>query len=203
MRSPIGRAIIAGLVLMAWLPQPRPGLTGCRGRHANAHRGRQRQLPARRLRSRAPVVLKKALANWPRRPRPTTLSATTFLKRSPPFAPRRGEFADADNYRKLAINWRQNTLGQTIPRSPTTFCCPRLFLPRHAGLQPGHRILNRVLAMHVPALGYDSTAVRTISAWAQVEMDRKRLPMAASSLNAALAIRRSWPDRWTSRWSRT
>jgi len=58
--------------------------------------------------------------------------------------------------------------------------------------------------MHVPALGYDSTAVATISAaWLRVENDRKRLPMAAARSTAALAIRKKLAGPLTSRWSRT
>jgi tetratricopeptide (TPR) repeat protein len=189
MRSPIGRAIIAGLVLMACFlsragAQPDAAADmqtlieagNASYLHADYEAGRQSFEKAWQLAQETP---------------PDNPVRYDILKRLASIRAAAGEFADADNYLQLAINWRQNTLGQDDPKIADDLLLSAAFC---RGMQDYNRaiaILNRVLAMHVPALGYDSTAVADdFSRMAQVEMDRKRLPMAASSLNAALAIRK-------------
>ena len=102
-----------------------------------------------------------------------------------------GEFAEADNYLQLAIHWREITLGENDPKIADDLLVSAALCRGMKDYDRATTILNRVLAMHVPRLGYESTAVADdFSRMAQIDMDRKRLPMAASSLNAALAIRK-------------
>jgi len=189
MRSPIGRAIIAGLVLMACFLSRAAAQQDAAADiktlieagdasylHADYEAGRQSFEKAWQLAQDTP---------------PDNSVRYDILKRLASIRAAAGEFADADNYLQLAIDWRQNTLGQDDPKIADDLLLSAAFC---RGMQDYNRataILNRVLALHVPALGYDSTAVADdFSRMAQVEMDRKRLPMAASSLNAALAIRK-------------
>jgi tetratricopeptide (TPR) repeat protein len=189
MRSPIGRAIIAGLVLMACFLSRAGAQQDAAADiktlieagdasylHADYEAGRHSFEKAWQLAQETP---------------PDNPVRYDILKRLASIRAAAGEFADADSYLQLAINWRQNTLGQDDPKIADDLLLSAAFC---RGMQDYNRattILNRVLAMHVPALGYDSIAVADdFSRMAQVEIDRKRLPMAASSLNAALAIRK-------------
>jgi len=114
-----------------------------------------------------------------------------ILKRLASVRAAAGEFADADSYLQLAINWRENTLGQNDPKIADDLLVSAALCRGMKDYDRAATTLNRVLAMHVTALGYDSTAVADdFSRMAQIEMERKRLPMAASSLNAALTIRK-------------
>jgi len=102
-----------------------------------------------------------------------------------------GEFAEADGYLQLAVHWRESTLGANDPKIADDLVVSAALYRGMKDYERATATLNRVLALHVPAVGYESTAVADdFSRMAQIDMDRKRLPMAASSLNAALAIRR-------------
>jgi tetratricopeptide (TPR) repeat protein len=114
-----------------------------------------------------------------------------ILKRLASIRAAAGEFADADNYLQLAIHWRENTLGQNDPKIADDLLVSAALCRSMKNYDRADAILNRVLAMHGRAFGFDSTAVADdFSRMAQIDMDRKDLPMAASSLNAALTIRK-------------
>lgn len=114
-----------------------------------------------------------------------------ILKRLANIRAAAGEFADADNYLQLAIDWRENTLGQNDPKIADDLLVSGALCRNMKNYDRADAILNRVLAMHVRAVGYDSTAVADdLSRLAQIDLDKKDLPMAAISLNAALTIRK-------------
>ena len=189
MWTPVGRAAIAGLVLLACFPgraadrqddgaaeMQKPIEAGDAGYlRGDYEAGRQAFEEAWKL-------AQETLPDNPIR--------YDILKRLASVRAAAGEFADADNYLQRAIGWRETTLGENDPKIAGDLLVSADLYRGMKDYDRATAILNRVLAMHVPALGYDSTAVADdFSRMAQVEMDRKRLPMAASSLNAALAIR--------------
>jgi tetratricopeptide (TPR) repeat protein len=114
-----------------------------------------------------------------------------ILKRLASVRAAAGEFADADNYLRLAIDWRENTPGQNDSKIAGDLLLSAALCRNMKNYDRADAILNRVLAIHVLAFGFDSTAVADdYSRMAQIDMDKKDLPMAASSLNAALTIRK-------------
>jgi len=107
-----------------------------------------------------------------------------------------GGVREADGYLQLAVHWREsNARWRTIPKSPTIWWCPRALYrgmkttsgppPRSTACWPCTCL--RWLREHRRADDF--------SRMAQIDMDRKRLPMAASSLNAAVGNSQEagWP----------
>jgi tetratricopeptide (TPR) repeat protein len=186
---PVGRAIIAGLVLLAGFlsraadRQDSAGEmqslieTGDAGYlRGDYEAGRQAFEKAWQLAQETP---------------PDTPVRYDVLKRLASIRAAQGEFAEADNYLQSAIDWRENTLGQNDPRIADDLLVSVGLCRGMKDYDRAAATMNRVLAIHVPAFGYDSTAVADdFSRMAQIDLERKRLPMAASSLNAALAIRK-------------
>jgi tetratricopeptide (TPR) repeat protein len=108
-----------------------------------------------------------------------------------------GEFADADNYLLMAINWRETVLGPDDPKINDDLL---LSVALCRGLKQFDRasaVLARVLAAHVRTLGFDNAAVADdFTRMALISMDRANpadpapeLQNAATSLNSALDIR--------------
>jgi tetratricopeptide (TPR) repeat protein len=189
MRSPIGRAILAGLVLVTCLLSHAAAQQDSAGEmqrlieagdasylRGDYEAGRQAFEQAWQLAQETPAD------NPVRYDIPKRLASVRAAA---------GEFAEADNYMQLAIHWRENALGENNPKIADDLLVSSALCRGAKDYARATTILNRALAMHVLALGYDSTAVADdFSRMAQIEMDRKRLPMAASSFNAALAIRK-------------
>ena len=190
MWTPVGRAIIAGLVLLACFP-------GRAAAQQDAAAAEMQRLIAdgdagylrgdyEAGRQAFEEAWKLALETPPGNP-----VRYDILKRLASIRAAAGEFADADNYLQQAINWRETTLGENDPKIADDLLVSAALCRSMKKYDQATAILNRVLAIHVPALGYDSTAVADdFSRMAQIDMERKRLPMAASSLNAALTIRK-------------
>jgi tetratricopeptide (TPR) repeat protein len=113
-----------------------------------------------------------------------------ILKRLTAVSAAAGQFAEADNYLQLAINWREISIGRDDPKiaddllESVTLC---------RGMKQFDRamaILERVRFMHAKSAGPGSAAVADdFSSMAQVQMDQKNGEGAASSLAAALQIR--------------
>ncbi len=101
-----------------------------------------------------------------------------------------GEFKDANDYLQMAINWREQTQGQTDPKITDD-------LLQSVGLFRGMKdygqalvVLNRVLSMHVRQGNFDSMAVADdYSRMAQIYLDQSKPEDAVSPLNTSLAIR--------------
>jgi tetratricopeptide (TPR) repeat protein len=114
-----------------------------------------------------------------------------ILKRLANIRAAAGEFADAGNYLQLAIDWRESTLGENDPKIAEDLLVSAALCRSMKDYGRAGDILNRVLAIHVRASGFDSTAVADdYSRLAQVDLDRTELESAARSLNAALTIRK-------------
>jgi tetratricopeptide (TPR) repeat protein len=114
-----------------------------------------------------------------------------ILKRLASIRAAAGEFVDADNYLQMAINWRENTLGQDDPKIADDLLVSVALCRNMKNYDRADAVLNHVLAMHVRASGFDSIAVADdFSRMAQIDLDRKELESAAGSLNAALTIRK-------------
>ena len=114
-----------------------------------------------------------------------------ILKRLANIRAAAGEFADAGNYLQLAIDWRESTLGANDPKIADDLLVSAALCRSMKDYGRADAILNRVLAIHVRASGFDSTAVADdYSRLAQIDLDRKELESAARSLNAALTIRK-------------
>jgi tetratricopeptide (TPR) repeat protein len=114
-----------------------------------------------------------------------------ILKRLANIRAAAGEFADAGNYLQLAIDWRESTIGENDPKIGEDLLVSAALCRSMKDYGRAGDILNRVLAIHVRASGFDSTAVADdYSRLAQVDLDRTELESAARSLNAALTIRK-------------
>jgi len=113
-----------------------------------------------------------------------------ILKRLTAVRAAAGQFAEADNYLQLAINWREIAIGRDDPKiaddllESVTLC---------RGMKQFDRamaILERVRSMHARSEGPGSLAVADdFSRMAQIQMDLKNREGAASSLAAALGLR--------------
>jgi len=114
-----------------------------------------------------------------------------ILKRLANIRAAAGEFADAGNYLQLAIDWRESTIGENDPKIGEDLLVSAALCRSMKDYGRAGDILNRVLAIHVRASGFDSTAVADdYSRLAQIDLDRTELESAARSLNAALMIRK-------------
>jgi tetratricopeptide (TPR) repeat protein len=101
-----------------------------------------------------------------------------------------GEFGDADNYLQMAINWRENTLGQDDPRIAADLLQAVGLCRGMKDYSRGMVVLNRVLGLHARAGGYESKDVADdYSRMAQLQLDQKKPENAPGPLEAALEIR--------------
>src|SRR6185369_1102956 len=101
-----------------------------------------------------------------------------------------GEFADADNYLQMAINWRETIIGQNDPKIADDLLISVGLCRGMKNYERARLILQRVMALHRIAYGPDSIAVADdFSRIAQIYMEEKNVPAAIGSLNTALGIR--------------
>jgi tetratricopeptide (TPR) repeat protein len=101
-----------------------------------------------------------------------------------------GEFADADNYMQMAINWRETVLGQNDPKIADDLLVSVGLCRGMKNYDRALLILGRVMGLHRVAFGPDSTMVADdFSRTAQVFMEQKNVPAAIGALNTALTIR--------------
>ncbi|SPE34780.1 Tetratricopeptide domain protein [Candidatus Sulfopaludibacter sp. SbA6] len=113
-----------------------------------------------------------------------------ILKRLTSVRAAAGEFADADNYLQMAINWRETILGINDPKVADDLLVSVGLCRGMKNYDRAHLILGRAMGIHRVALGPDSTAVADdFSRTAQLFMEQKNAPSAIGSLNTALEIR--------------
>jgi tetratricopeptide (TPR) repeat protein len=136
--------------------------------------------------------------------RESLLKAWELAQQMPPAAPERydvlkrltsvrtaeGEFADANNWLQMAINWRENTLGKEDPKVAEDLL---ISVGLARGLKEYERAMNillRVRGIHLMAYGSDSIPIADdFSRMAQVYMEQKNVDGAIGYLNNALTIR--------------
>jgi len=113
-----------------------------------------------------------------------------ILKRLTSVRAAAGEFADADNYLQMAINWRETILGPNDPKVADDLLVSVGLCRGMKNYDRAHLILGRVMGIHRVAFGPDSTAVADdFSRTAQIFMEQKNVPSAIGSLNTALEMR--------------
>jgi tetratricopeptide (TPR) repeat protein len=101
-----------------------------------------------------------------------------------------GEFADADNYLQMAINWRETVLGPSDPKIADDLLVSVGLCRGMKNYDRAQLILGRVMGLHRVAFGPDSSAVADdYSRMAQIFMEQKNVQSAIGSLNTALEIR--------------
>ena len=101
-----------------------------------------------------------------------------------------GEFADADNYLQLAINWRETVIGRDDPKIADDLLVSVGLCRGMKTFERALAILGRVVSMHRLAAGPESLPVADdFSRMAQIYMEMKTVPGAIGMLNAALQIR--------------
>ena len=101
-----------------------------------------------------------------------------------------GDFADADNYLQIAINWRENLHVVADPRLPEDLLQSVLFSRAMKNYDRALLILDRVITLHRAISGLPSMPVADdFSRRAQIEMEQKKMPEAINDLKAALEMR--------------
>ncbi len=101
-----------------------------------------------------------------------------------------GEFQDANNYLQMAINWREQTLGQTDPKIADDLLQSVSLFRGMKDYGQALVVLNRVLSMHAKQGSFDSAVVADdYSRMAQIYLEQTRPEDAVSPLNTSLAIR--------------
>lgn len=102
-----------------------------------------------------------------------------------------GEFADADSFLQMAINWRENAFGQSDPRVADDLL---ISVSLSRGMKNYDRallILSRVMGIHRIAYGAECTAIADdYSRMALVFLEQKNMPGAVNALNNALEMRK-------------
>jgi len=102
-----------------------------------------------------------------------------------------GEFADADEFLQMAINWRENTYGQNDPRVAEDLLISFSLTRGMKNYDRALLILSRVMGIHRLAYGGDSTAMADdFSRMALVYLEQKNMQGAVNALNNALEIRK-------------
>jgi tetratricopeptide (TPR) repeat protein len=101
-----------------------------------------------------------------------------------------GEFADANDWLQMAINWRETTLGKDDPKIADDLLQSVTLL---RGLKDyGHAltVMSAVMAMHMKVSQFQSVVVADdFSRFAQIQMEYQKPEDAIGSLNSALSIR--------------
>ena len=101
-----------------------------------------------------------------------------------------GEFADAETYLQMAINWRENLHVQNDPKLPEDLLQSVLFARALKDYDRALLILNRVQILHRGIAGLPSVPVADdFSRRAQIELEQKKVPEAIVDLRAALDMR--------------
>jgi tetratricopeptide (TPR) repeat protein len=113
-----------------------------------------------------------------------------ILKRLTSVRAAAGEFADADTWLQMAINWRENTSGQNDPKVADDLLLSVSFCRAMKNYDRALLILNRVMGIHRAQFGIPSTAVADDhSRISQIQMEQKNIPAAIGSINIALTMR--------------
>ena len=113
-----------------------------------------------------------------------------ILKRLTSVRAAAAEFADADNYLQMAINWRETTLGQGDPKIVDDLLISVGLCRSMGNYSRAIQILTRVMALHRASFGPNSPVFADdFSRMAQIFMDQKQVESAVGSLNTALEIR--------------
>jgi tetratricopeptide (TPR) repeat protein len=113
-----------------------------------------------------------------------------ILKRLTSVRAAAGEFADADNWLQMAINWRENTSGQNDPKVADDLLLSFSFARAMKNNDRALLILNRVMAIHRASAGIPSVPVADDeSRISQVQMSQKNFPAAIATINLALTMR--------------
>jgi tetratricopeptide (TPR) repeat protein len=101
-----------------------------------------------------------------------------------------GEFADADNYLQMALNWKENLYGQNDLRLVDDLLQSVQLCRGMKNFERALLILTRVMGIH-GRNGGTETAVYAddISRMAMVNMEKKNIPTAIFYFKQALAIR--------------
>jgi tetratricopeptide (TPR) repeat protein len=102
-----------------------------------------------------------------------------------------GEFADADNFLLIAINWRELYVGKTDSKIADDLLIGVNLCRGMKDYDRGRAILQRVMGLHRLNNGPESAVLADdFSRMAQLYLDQKDLVSAIGSLNTALEIRR-------------
>ena len=113
-----------------------------------------------------------------------------ILKRLTSVRAAAGEFADADNYLQMALNWRETLLGLGDPKVADDLLVSVGLCRGMKNYFRAHLILDRAMAIHRSAFGAESPAMADdFSLGAQLYLDQKNVRSAIDSLTAALEIR--------------
>ncbi len=113
-----------------------------------------------------------------------------ILKRLAAIRAAQGEFAEADNYLQLAINWRETTAGADDPKIADDLLESATLCRGMTDYDRAMAILERVRSMHLRSAGAGSLPVASDwSRMAQIYVDEQNNEAAAAALEQALAIR--------------
>jgi tetratricopeptide (TPR) repeat protein len=112
------------------------------------------------------------------------------LKRLASVRAAESDFADADNYLQMAINWRENLHILNDPKLPDDLLESVLFSRALKNYDRALLILNRVMMLHRAVSGLPSVPVADdFSRKAQIELEEKKMPEAILDLKAAIDMR--------------
>jgi len=101
-----------------------------------------------------------------------------------------GDFADADNYLQMAINWRENLHILNDPKLPDDLLQSVVFSRAMKNYDRAVLILDRVMSLHRAISGMPSLPVADdFSRRAQIQMEQKKVPAAIADFKAALEMR--------------
>jgi tetratricopeptide (TPR) repeat protein len=113
-----------------------------------------------------------------------------LLKRLVSIRAAAGEFADADQFLQLAINWRENTNGPNDPKIVDELLLSVQFCRGMKNYDRALMILSRVMVLHRSAYGTETSVFADdLSRQAQIQMEMKNVPAAIASLKNAVEIR--------------
>jgi tetratricopeptide (TPR) repeat protein len=101
-----------------------------------------------------------------------------------------GDYAAAQNYVELAINWREVTFGRDDPKIADDMIELATLCQRQKDFPRAMALLTSAQSMHIRASGFESLVVADdFSRMALVKMEMKNPALAASDLIAAIRIR--------------
>jgi tetratricopeptide (TPR) repeat protein len=113
-----------------------------------------------------------------------------ILKRLTAVRAAAGEFADADSYLQMAMNWQEHLVGPNDPEIAEDLLLSFNLSRAMKNYDRARLILGRAMAIHVQAYGASSVQVADdFSRMAQTDLEQKGLEDAVRDSNAALQIR--------------
>ncbi len=113
-----------------------------------------------------------------------------ILKRLTAIRAAAGEFADADNYLQMAINWQEHAAGSNDPKVAGDLLLSFNLSRAMKNYDRAEVILGRATSIHIQAFGPDSVQVADDSSRrAQMDLEKKDLPGAVDASKSALRIR--------------